>query len=352
MSNSFFRKLSLALAAFTLSALIPFSAWALEPDAQPLYRGIDVSRWQGEIDFQKVKEAGIQVVYIRAAVGSSYKDPYFEQNYRNAKAAGLKVGFYQYITAKNTHRAQQEARYFASLISGLSPDCRPAMDFEVFYGLGGSQVNQIAQTYLRTLEELTGHRPIVYSDASNARSLWNASLSAYPLWVADYGPALPPDNGKWSGWAGFQYADDGRISGISGNVDLDRFTPSVFLTEEEPSTVPSTQYDPTYQVQPGDTLWRIAQRYRTTVAALASLNGIADPNLIYPGQILKLPGTHMIEGNPQNPETGLIRYTIRPGDTLSAIAKRYHTTVAALAGLNHISNPNLIYAGDTLLIPA
>ena len=331
--------------------LFPSSVLALEPDSQPIYTGIDVSSWQGEIDFQAVKDAGIEIVYIRAGVGDSTRDAYFQRNYEAAKATGLKVGFYHYVTAENTYMAQKEAEFFASIISETSPDCRPAMDFEVFYGLSNSQVNEIARAYLQTLEELTGHLPLIYSDAYNASARWSVDLSRYPLWVADYGATTPPNNGKWSGWAGFQYSDRGSISSISGNVDLDRFTSSVFLKENETIPLPSKEYDLNYQVKRGDTLWSIAQRYGSTVSELARINDLSNPNLIYPGQIIEIPQREITTPTKDSGTGGTFTYVIRYGNTLSGIAAKYHTTVSVLAGLNNISNPNLIYAGETIEIP-
>lgn len=66
------------------------------------YRGIDVSEWQGNIDYESVKGSGIEVVYIRASEGFNYTDPYYLRNYNGAKQNGLKVGFYHYLTARNT----------------------------------------------------------------------------------------------------------------------------------------------------------------------------------------------------------------------------------------------------------
>ena len=97
-----------------------------------LYPGIDVSNWQGYIDYEEVANNGIQVIYIKATQGSNIIDPYFRTNYENAKSAGLKVGFYHFLTATTTEEAQTQARFFTSVISGLEPDCRLAMDFEVF----------------------------------------------------------------------------------------------------------------------------------------------------------------------------------------------------------------------------
>ncbi len=104
----------------------------------------------------------------------------------------------------------------------------------------------------------------------------------------------------------------------------------------------------TYVIRSGDTLSAIAARYNTSVAALAQANGIANPNLIYAGRTLQIPGTAPAPA-PSAASTAMT-YTVRPGDTLSAIAGRYGTTVSALVSANGIRNPNLIYPGQVLRI--
>ncbi len=78
---------------------------AITSSSELQYQGIDVSNWQGYIDYKKVKEAGIDIVYIKASQGSNIKDAYFDINYENAKANGLKVGFYHFLTATNERRS-------------------------------------------------------------------------------------------------------------------------------------------------------------------------------------------------------------------------------------------------------
>lgn len=79
--------------------------YALTPSGDPRYQGIDVSNWQGYIDYRQVRESGIEVVYIKSSQGRNIKDAYFDINYENAKANGLKVGFYHFLTATNTRRS-------------------------------------------------------------------------------------------------------------------------------------------------------------------------------------------------------------------------------------------------------
>lgn len=86
--------------------------YAITPSSNPQYQGIDVSDWQGYIDYSQVRASGIEVVYIKSSQGSNIKDPYFDINYENAKANGLKVGFYHFLTATNTRRGRTRSPIF------------------------------------------------------------------------------------------------------------------------------------------------------------------------------------------------------------------------------------------------
>ena len=86
--------------------------YAITPSSNPQYQGIDVSDWQGYINYAQVRESGIEVVYMKSSQGSDLKDPYFDLNYKNAKANGLKVGFYHFLTATNTRRSRARSPIF------------------------------------------------------------------------------------------------------------------------------------------------------------------------------------------------------------------------------------------------
>lgn len=327
--------------------LVPLSCFA------STYQGIDVSDWQGYINYSEVKNSGIDVVYIKASQGNSIVDSYFRTNYDNAKANGLKVGLYHFLTARSVEEAQQQAEYFTSVISGTSPDCKLAMDFEVFGDLTNQQINEISFAFLQKVQELTGKEVIVYSDASNAANTFSSELAnTYPLWVAQYG-VTTPDTGNWSSYEGFQYSDNGTVPGISGFTDLDTFTEEIFLGSTDNISTPknTTNQVITYTVQAGDTLSQIASKYGTTVSEIAGLNGISNPNLIYVGQVLKIDTTNDISVVTSDKyETNHIIYTIQSGDTLSAIAQKYDVSIQSIVNLNNIANPNLIYAGERLRI--
>lgn len=230
--------LSLVIA---LSLFLPAGTASAADDSR--YCGIDVSVWQGEINFDKVKDSGIKAVYIRAGEGTNIVDRYFERNYENAKKAGLKYGFYHYVTARSVSEAEEQADFFANLIRTKPYDMRAAMDFENLSGISAREAVDIAQAYLERLDQRLGHTPAVYSDAYDAQSVWRSHLTKYPLWVADYGASRPYSTGGWETWSGFQYEDKGKVKGIDGHVDLDYFRGEIFLTKDEKDSTKQIRHD-------------------------------------------------------------------------------------------------------------
>mgnify|MGYP003184356565 FL=1 len=335
------------IATLVFAALVP--ARAIPPSGGRQYRGIDISEFQGEIDFEEVRRSGIEAVYIRVGAGE-YTDEYFAENYERAKAAGLKIGFYHYVTARSVEEGRRQARFFASLAAGRQPDMRLAMDFEYFGSLSVSQINAISEAYLDELTALTKREAVIYSDLSNARNIFSRALAEkYPLWAAQYGADEPSANGKWREWVGFQYTDEGRVGGIYGNVDRNIFTEGIFLSDswridgEKRTTVRARTRTLTVYVRAGDTLWAIAREYGTTVEAIARENRIADPNRIFAGERLRI--TLPARGS------GEEIYTVRRGDTPISIAGKFGVTLSALEDRNGLERGETIYAGDKLSIP-
>ncbi len=143
--------------------------------------------------------------------------------------------------------------------------------------------------------------------------------------------------------------------GIRGNVDRDLYTENIFLSDT--SEIPNTD-NPNdnintqtifYTIQSGDTLSGIASRYGTTVQELVDINNIMNPNLIYPGETIRISTNSTVHGS-ETRGTGSIVYTVQRGNTLSQIANTYGVTVTHIVELNQIQNPNLIYPGQKLRI--
>lgn len=314
-------------------------------------RGIDVSRWQGAIDWKAVRGMAVEIAYIKSSEGADYIDPYFERNYAGASAAGIRCGFYHFMTAISETAARTQAQYFARVIAGKKFQARPAVDMPYDRRLTAEGFTRVCAAFLARIEELTGVTPMIYSSAYGAREYLLKPLNKYPLWVANYGVGTPESNPRWARWTGFQYSETGRVAGISALVDLDWFTEATLTAEtalpahEKPAHTPYSD-EVYYAVKRGDTLSRIAGRYGVTVRQLARWNAIADSDLIYPGQLIRI----FLKDDVPSVENDML-HIVRRGENLTRIAQRYGVSLSALLAANSIKNPNLIYPGEVLRIP-
>ena len=318
------------------------------------YNGIDISNWQGSVNFAAVRNSGVQIVYIKATEGNFYIDPYLQEYYDGATNNGLLVGFYHFFSPSIS--ASSQASFFANDIKGMKSDCKLVLDLEETGGYWPGTLSSMSNRFLEDVQANTGLDVALYTYASFANNniAPGYGLEKYPLWIAEYGSSSPRSNPIWgSSYAGWQYSDSGYVPGVSGNCDLDTFNSGILLNSQssisgdrnDESENSSVRY---YVVQAGNTLSGIAARYGTTVQALAQLNNISNPNLIHVGQVLKIYG----DNKPIKKKINFSgTYVVQAGDTLSAIAVRYGTTVQTLAELNHIANPNLIYVGEIIKLP-
>lgn len=329
-------------------------------------RGIDVSHWQDDIDWDKVSKSGIKFAIIKAGGSDDgfYTDSKFEENYQDAKNNGVPVGAYYFVGPGflSEEDGIADANRFLKIIEGKTFEMPIALDLESTSPDNKVGVTEAAIAFCETLEN-AGYYVVIYaSDISGFKDrLVLNKLESYDKWVACYGsePTYVDDYGIW------QYTSEGSVYGINGNVDMNKAYkdyPSIikesglngFSVNSEPSqeesVVPSEPEETvdeneevTYTIQSGDTLSVIAAKFDTTVDRLVELNSIENPNLIYAGDVLIIqPGSSV--------DSESTTYTIQSGDNLSVIADKFNTTVDKLIELNGIENPNLIYAGDVLRI--
>lgn len=189
--------------------------------------GIDVSKWQGEIDWDKVKNAGIDFVIIRcgyrgSVTGSLVEDPYFLQNIRGATSSGLKVGVYFFTQAINEVEAVEEASMVVSLLGDHELQYPVFIDTEGAGGEGRADNldvetrTAVCEAFCRTIEN-AGFEAGVYASRSwyNNR-LDTSELEKYTIWLAEYRSA-PLYQGYYQMW---QYTSKGKVDGIKGNVDM------------------------------------------------------------------------------------------------------------------------------------
>lgn len=189
-------------------------------------RGVDVSHYQGEIDWKHFREQGVDFAFIKATEGSSYVDERYGENWENAKAEGLYVGVYHFFSFDSPAAAQAE--HFISVAGDLSGALPPVVDIE-YYGDKRAnppekdRVISRLQELLDALEREYGVKPVIYTTYTVYNKYIRNEFDAYPLWIRNvYYP--PVDIGRqWTFW---QYSDTGTIGGTSGEekyVDLNVF---------------------------------------------------------------------------------------------------------------------------------
>lgn len=185
-------------------------------------KGIDVSEWQGTIDWKKVAKDGVQFAVIHAGYGRelSQKDKYFERNYAGARAAGIKVGAFWYSYADSVKRAEDEAKTCLKVLEGKTFDLPIFFDQEYEPGILKLSTKTRTDIVLKFLETIkAAGRPCgLYSSTDFITTKLQANrLTDYPLWIAEYGSKLHYTGKVWA----WQYTDKGRVAGIKGRVDMD-----------------------------------------------------------------------------------------------------------------------------------
>lgn len=187
-----------------------------------MIKGIDVSSWQGVIDYRKVKASGVSFVIIRAGFGReiSQKDNCFEQNYSAAKAAGLDVGAYWYSYADSAEDAVKEARVCMEVIKGKKFEYPIYFDLEEQsqFAKGTSFCDSIIKAFYGELEKNSYLAGLYCSTYYLNNFVSNNVAGKYPLWVAQYNYRCTYTANKYGIW---QYSSEGKVNGISDNVDMD-----------------------------------------------------------------------------------------------------------------------------------
>lgn len=347
-------------------------------------KGIDVSSYQGTIDWTKVKNEGYKFAIIRLGIGDnieSQDDTQLKNNINGCEKNGIPYGFYLVSYAERfegNESVQSEIEHTKRLIQGTKP-------FAIFYdmeidatsSLGKGTLTNFAIKYCDYFKNL-GYQVGVYANKNWFTNYLDYNLlksKGYKIWLAHYGVNQPGlDCDIW------QYTDKGVVSGITANtVDLNtmyndftqsgqqttksiteiaqevisgkwgngndrktRLTNAAYNYNEVQSKVNEllgSSNVVSYTVKSGDTLSGIASKYGTTYQKLAEYNNISNPNKINVGQVIKIPSSN----NKQY-------YTVKSGDTLSGIASKYGTSVSQLVSWNNIKDANKIYVGQKLRV--
>ena len=313
---------------------------------------IDVSEHNGLIDWNAVKDSGINGAIIRAGYGRSGDDDKFEFNINGAISAGIEyIGVYWFSYAYNEDIVIQEAitcneriEYYKDRLNlGVFFDWDyDSMNYAKKFGVYPTKylITELNLMFCEQMEKFGYYAGYYLNFDYQTNYIDCSKLSRFRKWFAWYNLNL-----EEMGCFIWQYKSNGHVEGISGNVDMNELLQLVPEVPDKPEE-PQEKIETTYIVQSGDTLSEIAQRFNTTVAKIAADNNIKNIDLIYPGDKLYI---NKLDSGKDNTDVKEI-YIVQYGDTLSEIAQRYHTTVAKIAADNNIKNIDLIYPGQIIYV--
>lgn len=192
--------------------------------------GIDVSRYQGVVDWKEVKAMNIRGIsmkfaFIKATEGIGGKDPSFKRNWKRCAEAGITRGAYHFfVTGKD---GREQARNFIETVGDLKRgDLAPVLDIERTNGVRDSALAREALEWLQVVEDYYKIKPLVYTYADFYDDHLGAAFNNYPFWVAHYEEKDQPRTSRnWSFW---QHSDEGHVNGIVGNVDFNAFNGDIY----------------------------------------------------------------------------------------------------------------------------
>jgi GH25 family lysozyme M1 (1,4-beta-N-acetylmuramidase) len=191
--------------------------------AGPTLPGIDVARWQGEINWQSVAGSGVVFAFIQISRAIDDIDVRFESNWAQAKAAGVLRGAYQRFQPHQDVNGQADL-FLAKLAANGAGELPPVLDVEDTGGLGPAAIASAVRQWMDRVEPVVGVKPIIYT----GKYFWQdkvggADFTDHGLWIAQWSVTCPDLPSPWTGWQFHQTSATGRVPGISGDVDLNLF---------------------------------------------------------------------------------------------------------------------------------
>ncbi|MEK5323382.1 LysM peptidoglycan-binding domain-containing protein [Aeribacillus sp. FSL M8-0254] len=320
---------------------------------------VDLSHHQDpkKIDYDTLAKQ-LDFAIIRTQYGYKTVDRAYKTHHAELRKRGVPTAAYAWVRGVSVSDMEVEATDFYNRTKDLNPTFWFLdVEEESMKDMRGG-----VKAYVKKLRQLGAKKVGVYI-AHHLYEKFNLDMSDFDaIWIPRYGT----NNGKPQTKPDFpcdiwQYTSVGRLDGYNGDLDLNMiisdkkleyFTegtksaaPVKKVNSAKSSTKKTTSSVSVYTVKKGDTLSKIAHTYKTTVSELAKINKIKNPDLIFVGQKLKVPG------KPKANTTTAARYhVVQKGDTLWEIAKKYGTTVDKLVNLNKIKNPDLVYPGQKIRV--
>lgn len=314
-------------------------------------KGLDISSYQKGINFNAIKNAGIEFLILRAGftgwgTGVSYnKDSCFESFYNSAKQYNIPVGTYWYSCANTREKGIAEANYmYNNCLKGKQFEYPIYIDVEDTHHQVNNKrgVTDAIKGFCETLEKLGYYVGIYASDISGFQEkMYINELTMYDKWVARYGskPKFVTEYGMW------QSSSSGKINGYNGNLDTDEsyknYTPII-------TSNGFNGFSKTTNITPSNELDKYTDE---ELAKMVWQGKFGNDDVRRQNLGTRYDAVQKLVNQGVGKETKDIIYIVKSGDTLSGIAVRYNTTYQKLAKYNNIKNPDLIYPGQQIKIP-
>ena len=309
--------------------------------------GIDVSKWQGDFDFEKAKDEGIKFAILRGAYACG-KDIKFEQYYKACKALNIPVGVYHYSMAKNVTEARTEANFLIeNVLKGKQFEYPIYMDVEdkVQSALGKEKLTDIVTAFCDTVER-SGYYVGIYSSTSFFKSYMNLNeLERFDKWVAQWTKACtyPGDYGMWQFGGETNKIRSNKVAGVVCDQN--------YAMKDYPKIIKDkglNGFGNTPVKQPVTPVKSLAEIAMEVIAGKWG-NGTERKEKLskagYDYNAVQKEVNKIVK-----PQIKEVVYTVQRGDTLNSIANKYGTTVDKLVKKNGIKNKNLIYVGQKIKI--
>ena len=345
-------------------------------------KGIDVSEFQGNINWNKVKADGIEFAILKLGniydYDANYKDSKFDTNYKNARANGIKIGAYIYNYCNTIDTLKKGLEWAIKKLEGKELDLPFYLDMEDkdIQGETKETLTNQCNEFARYVES-KGYQAGVYANVNWLKNELNPNDfdKKISVWVAQYYKECQY-TGKYDIW---QYASDGSVRGISGNCDMNYLYNEDIIKESETDTSDKKTIDELAE-EVIDGKWGDGEDRKTKLEKAGydydAVQDRVNEILSRPKKTITEVAKDVIDGKYGNGETRKKKleaegynydtvqakvnqllgaevtktYTVKSGDTLSGIASKYKTTVAKLVKDNNIKNANLIYPGQKIVI--
>lgn len=309
-----------------------------------MLKGIDISKWQNGIDLGTIET---DFVICKATEGVGYTDKTCDGYYQKAKSLGRKLGVYHFARPDLGNSAEAEADYFIKETLGYHKEAILILDWEP----SGGQISNVswAKAWLDRVYSKTGVKPVIYMSESPSNSYdWSSVVAGdYGLWVASYSSNNGTEGRKptckyWPFYIMWQYTSAGRLNGYNGNLDLNNFYGDTTTWDKYAGGSPVSKPVESKSVEKSiDELAR---------EVINGVYGNGDDRKKALGDKYNEVQKRVNEILGVNKQESKVYYTVKSGDNLTKIAKKYGTTVNQLVAWNNIENKNLIYPNQKLRV--